>query len=170
VVESRCGSDWASWKFGCFPAATNAPHRLQSAPVLRRFPNGGSGVTDAPLPGNDGEDAEERGYPIPRPIWLMPRNSNSWKSRPRSCGYGHGVGETWVDGLEGMERVPAEQLASILSAVPTALGALQNGQLFGGDPGRGCQLWPSSATSSPSSSRCGDVVQAARAHKRTGGR
>jgi type IV secretion system protein VirD4 len=40
------------------------------------------------------------------------------------------VAEAWADELEGMERVPAEELGSIFSAARTALGALQNGRVL----------------------------------------
>jgi type IV secretory pathway TraG/TraD family ATPase VirD4 len=39
------------------------------------------------------------------------------------------VTESWADELEGMTRVPAEELGSIFSAARTALGALQNGRV-----------------------------------------
>jgi type IV secretion system protein VirD4 len=40
------------------------------------------------------------------------------------------VGETWADELDGMTRVPPEELGSIFSAARTALGALQNGRVL----------------------------------------
>jgi type IV secretory pathway TraG/TraD family ATPase VirD4 len=43
---------------------------------------------------------------------------------------GGGVGEAWADELEGMTRVPPEELGSIFSAARTALGALQNGRVL----------------------------------------
>jgi type IV secretion system protein VirD4 len=39
------------------------------------------------------------------------------------------VAESWADELEGMARVPGEELGSIFSAARTALGALQNGRV-----------------------------------------
>ncbi len=40
------------------------------------------------------------------------------------------VGDAWADELEGMARVPAEELGSIFSAARTSLGALQNGKVL----------------------------------------
>jgi type IV secretion system protein VirD4 len=40
------------------------------------------------------------------------------------------VGESWAQEVEGMQRVPSEELGSIFSAARTALGALQNGQVL----------------------------------------
>lgn len=45
---------------------------------------------------------------------------------------GTSMGEAWSDELEGMARVPAEELGSIFSAARTALGALQNGRVLEG--------------------------------------
>jgi hypothetical protein len=40
------------------------------------------------------------------------------------------VAEAWADELQGMTRVPREELGSIFSAARTALGALQNGRVL----------------------------------------
>jgi type IV secretion system protein VirD4 len=40
------------------------------------------------------------------------------------------VGRVWAEELEGMTKVPAEELGSILSAARTALAALQNGMVL----------------------------------------
>jgi type IV secretion system protein VirD4 len=40
------------------------------------------------------------------------------------------VAEVWADELEGMERVPPEELGSIFSAARTAMGSLQNGRVL----------------------------------------
>jgi type IV secretion system protein VirD4 len=40
------------------------------------------------------------------------------------------VAEAWSDELDGMSRVPPEELGSIFSAARTALGALQNGRVL----------------------------------------
>lgn len=40
------------------------------------------------------------------------------------------VGDAWADELEGMARVPHEELGSIFSAARTSLGALQNGRVL----------------------------------------
>jgi type IV secretion system protein VirD4 len=43
---------------------------------------------------------------------------------------GTGVADVWSNELEGMTRVPAEELGSIFSAARTALSALQNGRVL----------------------------------------
>ena len=47
------------------------------------------------------------------------------------AGTSPGVGEAWADELEGMSRVPSDELGSIFSAARTALAGLQNGRVLG---------------------------------------